>query len=339
MNIRASRSSTTGLTNTASVGLRSQHIADLLEQRPKLGWLEIITDNFLHNCGIDRELLLSVRAEYDLSMHGVGLNLGGPEALNTDYLKRLKTLITDFEPCAVSEHAAFSATRERNFHDLLPLPYSYQALERLSERIDQTQSFLNRKILIENAVSYIELPQWQLSPSEFFNQLAERTGCGLLIDLNNLYVNQYNFPTQFCSHSFLEKINPNHVGELHLAGFSQSEPNGLLIDSHSAPVAESVWQLYDLALNKLGSKPTLIEWDNQLPSFEALLYQAELAQWQMTLVSENTDDIQSHTPKHPPKHSDKYRDNHTTTIRSNLNAKNSAQNDTSGAHQALGAAS
>ena len=280
---QAARQATRGSANTAlsgaGIGLRQPHMAGILQQRPALPWFEIISDNFISRGqrqlgGLDRSLLFAVREHYPISMHGVGMSLGSVDPLDWDYLRALKTLSTELGCRWISEHAAFVSLGQQHYHDLLPLPYTEEALDHLSERIVQVQEFFGHPLLIENATNYICCDYDSMSDGEFLCELVKRSGCQLLVDVNNLYVNQHNHGSSALE--FIDTVPASSVREIHLAGFSEAD--GLLVDSHSAAIAEPVWQLYQYALARFGPTPTLIEWDNNIPDFATLQQQAMRAE-------------------------------------------------------------
>jgi hypothetical protein len=210
-----------------------------------------------------------------LSLHGVGLSLGGSDPLDPQHLQHLKTAIARFAPALVSEHLCWTAAGGQHFHDLLPLPYTEEALRHVSARIVEAQERLGRRLLIENVSSYLEFEHSSIPEWEFLREVAARSGCGILLDVNNIYVSAVNHG--FDARRYLEAIPAEAVGEIHLAGHVAKDVEGtpLLIDSHSQPVTAAVWDLYAHALERLGPKPTLIEWDSELPAFAVL--QAEAA--------------------------------------------------------------
>jgi uncharacterized protein (UPF0276 family) len=222
-------------------------------------------------------LLAQIRVNYPLSLHGVGLSLGSTDPLNLRHLNKLKELIQRFEPALVSEHVSWGSVDGRYHNDLLPLPYTEEALAHIVERVSRVQDYLGRQILLENVSSYLEytvstIPEW-----EFVAELTQRTGCGLLLDINNIYVNARNHG--FAADTFLYAIPRNLVQEIHLAGFTINAFNDgeILIDTHSRPVCDEVWALYRKAIRYFGAIPTLIEWDADLPSLRVLLDEARQA--------------------------------------------------------------
>lgn len=255
------------------VGLRTPHIHTILEQQPAIPWFELLTENWLDASGIDGYLLDTIVQHYPVALHGVAMNLGGVQPLNQDYLQQLKQLARRCQTQWVSDHLCFSAADGIQLHDLLPLPRTEETLKHLVRRIDQVQTFLQLRISIENISAYVSHEQNQYTEAEFMNQIAARTGCGILLDVNNLYVNQHNL--QESAEQYIAALQPQFVTQYHLGGYT--DKGSYLLDAHNQPVSEPVWQLFGLAVEKIGSKPSLIEWDNDLPEFSTLFEQKQLA--------------------------------------------------------------
>jgi uncharacterized protein (UPF0276 family) len=259
---------------TAGIGLRSPHVAQVRLDRPVIGWLEVHSENYFVDGGPALAALEAIRADYPVSLHGVGLGLGSADALDAEHLAKLKRLAARIEPALISEHLCWGRVDGRHLNDLLPLPFTDEALTLCCERISTAQAALGRPLLIENISAYMRfdsdvMPEW-----EFVATLAKRTGCLLLVDVNNIYVNAVNHG--FDPRDYLAAMPSEAVAEVHLAGF---EDNGAcLIDTHGAPVAPEVWSLYRLAIERFGPKPTLIEWDTDIPALEVLLEEAATAQ-------------------------------------------------------------
>lgn len=256
------------------IGLRAQHYNALLESMPDIGWLEIHGENYFCDGGWPLRVLDRLRVHYPLSVHCVGLSLGSADGLNAGHLRKLKTLVDRFEPDLVSDHLSWGAVDGVHFNDLLPLPYTDEALDVVCRNIDAAQCQLGRAILLENVSSYLTyrhstIPEW-----EFIGEISRRTGCGILLDINNIYVNAVNHGVD--ARDFLHGIPVAAVRELHLAGFEDG--GDCLIDTHSRPVADPVWELYAEALGRFGSLPTLIEWDSDLPPLATLLVEARKAE-------------------------------------------------------------
>lgn len=249
----------------AGLGLRIPHIAHVLTQRPDIPWFEVHICNFLQG-GLNRHLLQRVADFYPLSFHGVSANLGGVEPLDEQYMKQLRALVDELQPGMISEHLCFTAMAETNYHDLLPIPFTESGLAHFVERVDQFQSRLNRSVLIENVSRYTQYTHADMSEAEFLAELCARTGCGILLDLNNAYVNQRNLGEDI--QLFLQQIPLNHIGEIHLAGYS--EIDGVLVDTHSQKVHKPVWEVFEQFYQQSMDIPCLIEWDSDLPDFDIL---------------------------------------------------------------------
>lgn len=258
----------------AGLGLRAPHLKQVREQQPDVAWFEVHSENYFVSGGPALAALEEIRERYPLSLHGVGMSLGGADDLDPDHLHRLKTLADRIEPAMVSEHLCWSAIGGRWLNDLLPLPYTKEALHRVCAHVQQVQETLGRRILVENVSSYLrflpeDMPEWA-----FVAEVAKRTGCGLLLDVNNIHVSACNHG--FDGEEFLAGIPLGSVEEIHLAGYEETD--GLLVDTHSRPVYPAVWELYDRALQRFGPVPTLIEWDQDIPTFEVLQREAAKAQ-------------------------------------------------------------
>jgi len=262
------------LPNSAGIGLRAPHVTQVLAARPPVAWFEVHSENYFADGGQALAALDRIRADYPLSLHGVGLSLGSTDPLDIGHLSKLKRLADRVLPARVSEHLCWSSVNDRHFNDLLPLPYTSEALDHVCTRVSQVQDFLGREILVENVSSYLTFPESTIPEYEFVVAVAARTGCGLLVDVNNIYVNARNHGID--ADAYLAAIPPATVAEIHLAGFDASGP--CLIDTHGAPVAPDVWALYERALRRFGRVPTLIEWDTDIPDFAVLQSEAATAQ-------------------------------------------------------------
>ena len=238
------------------------------------GWLEAHTENYMDSAA-DLEALLAARRFYPISLHGVALSLGGDAPLNPRHLKATKHLVDEVRPGLVSEHLTWVAADGIYLNDLIPLPRNSQALRHICGRIRQMQDYLGRQILVENPVRYIEYLASDIPEPEFLNHMAEKAECGLLLDINNVYINSKN--NNFSAEEYIRQIEPKKVREMHLAGFWR-DPAGLIIDSHDCPVQPEVWRLYQHALGHIGKTPTLVEWDGNIPAFAELVAQAALAE-------------------------------------------------------------
>jgi uncharacterized protein (UPF0276 family) len=261
----------------AGIGLRAQHHDALLRERPQVGWLEAHSENYFADGGAQIEYLLKLRELYPLSLHGVGLSPGSTDPLDAEHLRRLKRLVELSEPGFVSEHLCWGSVNGTYLNDLLPLPYTVEALQHMVRRVGQIQDYLGRQVLIENVSSYLEFADAELQECEFLAALALESGCGLLLDVNNVYVSSRNHG--FDARAFLARLRSANVREIHLAGHSVNryEDIEILIDTHSAPVCDDVWDLYAEAIAHLGNLPTLIEWDTDIPALEVLVAEASRA--------------------------------------------------------------
>ena len=261
----------------AGVGLKSEHYRTILETRPDLGWFEVHPENYMLEGGPPLRYLEAIRADYPLSLHGVGMSLGSCEPPPRDHLDRLRALVDRFEPFAVSEHLSWSRIGERFLADLLPLPMTREALDAMAGNVARAQDHLRRRILIENPSTYLRFGREEIPEPEFLAELARRTGCGLLLDVNNLFVCASNHA--FDPGAWLDAFALEAVEEIHLAGHAVDDADGhaIRVDDHGSPVAGEVWDLYREAVARRGPVPTLIERDANLPPFEALLAEAHLA--------------------------------------------------------------
>src|SRR5208337_2116053 len=263
----------------AGVGFKAEHFEAILESRPTLAFFEIHAENYMGAGGPPHRRLEAIRADYRLSLHGVGLSIGSPAPLDLNHLARLVKVAGRYQPELVSEHLAWSTHEGAFFNDLLPLPYTEETLERVAEHIDAVQSALRRTILLENPSTYVAFAETTIGETEFLAEIVRRTGCGLLLDVNNVFVSAANHG--FDPFSYLADFPVAAVGEIHLAGYADDTDEAglpLLIDAHNSPVREAVWPLYAEAIRKLGPKPTLVEWDNDLPQWPALLAEARRAE-------------------------------------------------------------
>jgi len=255
-----------GLPVAAGVGLRAPHVREVLATRPAVAWFEVHSENYFADGGTALAALDRIRADYPVSLHGVGLSLGSTDPLDRDHIAKLKRLAARVEPGLVSEHLCWSGAGGRHFNDLLPLPYTDEALDHVCARVARVQDLLGREIAIENVSAYVafagaSIPEW-----EFVAAVVRRTGCRLLLDVNNVYVNAVNFG--FDADVYIAAMPPAAVAELHLAGFDAR--GACLVDTHGAPVAPPVWDLYARTLARLGPRPTLVEWDTDIPTFDVL---------------------------------------------------------------------
>ena len=255
------------------IGLRTPHYAELLVRERCAGWLEAHTENYLGDGGYDLHVLTRLRERYPISLHSVGLALGSVAGYSLEHLHRLAQLVRRIEPALVSEHLCWGAVDGRVFNDLLPLPMTHAALDLMCARVGQMQDVLRRRVLIENVSSYLRFAGDDYGETGFLNELAARSGCGILLDVNNLYVNQCNHGDSAAAQ--IDAVDPRCVGEIHLAGHLVTDL--AVIDHHGARVADAVWSLYEQALRRCGQVPTLIEWDTDVPALDVLLDEAAKA--------------------------------------------------------------
>ena len=262
---------------TPGLGFKPEHFPDIRQLRPALGFFEVHAENYMGAGGPPHRMLGVLRQDYALSLHGVGLSIGGPGRLDGAHLARLKALVERYEPESFSEHLAWSSHGADYLNDLLPLPYTPETLRLVCDHVDEVQSVLGRRMLLENPSTYVLFEQSTLTETEFLAEVVRRTGCGLLLDVNNVFVSATNHRVD--PMDYLADYPVASVGEIHLGGHAEEElPSGpLLIDDHARQVADPVWDLYAAALALTGPQPTLIEWDNDVPEFPVLLAEAERA--------------------------------------------------------------
>ncbi|TDN63059.1 DUF692 domain-containing protein [Paraburkholderia sp. BL10I2N1] len=263
------------------IGLRHAHYDDFLRSVPPVDWIEVHSENYFGDGGLDLHVLDTVRRDLPVSLHGVGLGLGSSRPLDALHLSKLRRLVERIEPAAVSEHLCWGAVPSRYFNDLLPMPLTHDALALLCGRVAQVQDALRRPILVENVSTYLRFRDDQYSESAFLIELARRSGCGVLLDVNNLYVN----PCNHGEHALaaIDAMPREFVGEIHLAGHRVTEH--VVIDDHGSRVAPEVWVLYERALRRFGAIPTLIEWDTAVPALPVLLDEARLARETLARVA------------------------------------------------------
>ncbi len=261
----------------AGIGLRAGHYEAVLEARPAPGWVEVHSENFFGAGGRPLAVLERVRARCPISLHGVGLSLGSTDPLDRGHLDTLAALCRRFEPGLVSEHLSWGSAGDVHLNGLLPLPYTEEALAHVSARIEQVQQTLGRQLLVENISRYLDWRHSTIAEGEFIAELVRRSGCAVLLDVNNLYVNACNHGQDPAA--FFEALPAAAVAEIHLAGHTVKTVAGqpLLLDTHDRPVCPEVWALYREALVRFGPRPTLIEWDSALPPLAVLLHEAALA--------------------------------------------------------------
>jgi uncharacterized protein (UPF0276 family) len=258
------------------IGLKAQHMAEILEERPALGFLEIHAENYMGNGGAPHRWLSSIAEHYPLSVHGVGLSLGGDEPLDTDHLEKLVRVVERYQPRLVSEHLAWSVMDGHYLNDLLPIPYDEESLAVVAEHVDQVQNRLGRMILVENPAVYVAFDSTLAEP-QFLSELVAGTGCGLLLDVNNIYVSHRNVGLEI--EDYLDALPRHAVGEIHLAGHHVRRIGNaeIRIDDHGSAVCAEVWDLYRRAVARFGAVPTLIERDSDIPALSVLVAEAETA--------------------------------------------------------------
>lgn len=261
---------------TAGIGLRAPHYREVLEKLPKLGWVEVHNENFFGG-GAPLHTLLRVREHYPVSLHGVGMGLASAAPLDQAHLSALQRLCKQVQPAAVSEHLCWNTAAGMVMNDLLPFPYTREFLAHVASRVDQVQDKLGSQLLVENLSSYLSFAHSEMNEGEFLAELTRRTGCGILFDVENLHVNARNLGVD--AEAFIRAIPPAAVKEYHLAGYSIMD--GCLVDTHNQPVYPEVWELYEFALQQIGPRPTLIEWDSDIPPLRVLLGEAAKAQQRM----------------------------------------------------------
>jgi len=261
------------LTPWIGVGLRSPHVKEILDTNPKVDFFELLTDNHLSEGGYARNQAHVIREHYPVTLHSVGMSLGGTDPIDFSYLAKIKKLANELEPMCISDHLCWTSFEKQHAHDLLPLPYTEEAINHVSERITQIQDFLETTLVIENVSSYLTYKCSELSEWEFLIAVAEQSCCKILLDLNNIYVSQFN--NQCDSIEYIRNIPLNLVAEIHLAGFE--DRGTYLLDAHNNKVSAPVWELYQKVIRNNHTIPTLIEWDNDLPPLSTLLQEAEIA--------------------------------------------------------------
>jgi uncharacterized protein len=254
-------------------GLRTSHYSDIINQCPKLDWFEALSENYMDSGGKPLRTLEKVRTNYPIALHGTSLSIGSTDPLNKEYLTRLKRLIHHVDPFIVSDHLCWSGTNGERLHDLLPLPFTEEAVAHVVQRARQVQDFLGRRILLENVSSYVTYKHSAMPEWEFISEIAKRSGCGILFDANNIFVNSVNH--KFDPYEYVRNIPGDLVGQIHLAG--HTDMGDFLFDTHSAPIIDEVWDLYREALKLWGPVSTLVEWDEDIPPFKVLLSEVEKA--------------------------------------------------------------
>jgi uncharacterized protein (UPF0276 family) len=255
------------------VGLRRDHYLHILQNNPAVDWFEILSENFMVAGGRPLEVLDHVRAHYPIVMHGVSLSIGSTDPLRRDYLSELKALARRVEPAWISDHLCWTGVGGRNLHDLLPLPYTPEVVRHVAARIREVQDFLERPFVIENVSSYMAFQDSTMTEWEFLAEIAERADCGILLDINNIFVSAFNH--RFDARVYIDAIPSDRVVQFHLAG--HSDQGTYLLDTHDHPVRDEVWDLYARAVRRFGAVSALVEWDDNIPEFEVLLETANKA--------------------------------------------------------------
>ena len=252
------------------LGLRSQHFNHIIEQRPDVAWFEVISENFMDSYGRPRHILRQVAEQYPVVMHGVSLSIGSTDPLDFDYLKKLKALAQEVQPAWISDHLCWTGVLTINSHDLLPVPLNEESLQHVCKRIQVVQDYLERPLVLENPSTYLAFEHSTMPEWEFMKHMAEETSCGLLLDVNNVYVSAFN--NDFDPVEYIQNIPPENVVQMHLAGHQHC--GDYIIDTHDRKVTDQVWELFRLAWQRTGGVSTLLEWDGDIPSFD--VYHAEM---------------------------------------------------------------
>jgi uncharacterized protein (UPF0276 family) len=268
------------------IGLKAQHYDEILEGKPALDWFEVHPENYMGAGGLPHKYLTEINQYYPLSMHGVGLSLGCVDGVSNEHLSALKTVVERYQPAQVSEHLSWSHWHNTFLNDLLPLPYNQESLQCVIANIHHVQETLQRKILIENPSAYLGFHHSDMSETDFLSELVKQTDCGLLLDINNVYVSANN--QHYSAETYIQQYPLHAVGEIHLAGHAEEviDNETVLIDDHGSPVIDDVWQLFSHTLEQLTHDvPVLIEWDTDIPALETLLAEANKAKVAMTAIN------------------------------------------------------
>lgn len=262
------------LINGVGLGLRSQHQKEIIETKPNVPWFEILIDNYFSEGGMHFHNLEKIREDYPIVFHSVGMSLVGTDPLDVEWFKRLKVLIDRYEPTWVSDHMCWTSKGEHHLHDLLPFPMNEESLEHVVFRIEKVQEILDEPILVENVSTYMAFETSTIPEWEFLSEVSRRSGCNLLLDVNNIYVNAHNHNFEY--EKFIDYLPKDKVKQIHLAGYEDTGKHYL--DSHSKAVWEPVWEVYQYAIKRFGLIPSMVEWDNDIPEFSLLLLEAEKAE-------------------------------------------------------------
>ncbi|HTO63485.1 MAG TPA: DUF692 domain-containing protein [Bradyrhizobium sp.] len=263
----------------AGTSFKHEHLPAILAEGKQRGFFEVHAENYMGAGGPPHRALEALRRDHPVSLHGVCMSIGGPQPLDPEHLARFRRLVDRYQPALVSEHLAWSTHETTYFNDLLPLPYTQATLARVCDHVDQMQDAIRRPILLENPSTYVSFRESTMSEADFIRRVAQRTGCGLLLDINNVFVSATNHG--FSAAQYFTDFPISHVGEIHLAGHAwqtDDEDEPLLIDSHDGPVADPVWALFETTIRRCGAIPTLIEWDSKLPDWPILKAEAAAAQ-------------------------------------------------------------
>jgi len=255
------------------VGLRRDHYVHIIENHPRIDWFEILSENFMVAGGRPLEVLEAVCARYPVVMHGVSMSIGSTDPMRRDYLRELKALAQRCEPAWISDHLCWTGVGGRNLHDLLPLPYTNEVVAHVAARIREVQDFLERPLLIENVSSYMAFRDSTMTEWQFLAEIAERADCGILLDINNIFVSAFNH--RFDARTYIDAIPRERVIQFHLAG--HSDHGAYLLDTHDHPVRDEVWDLYAHAVRRFGATSALVEWDDNIPEFDVLMATANKA--------------------------------------------------------------
>ena len=253
------------------LGLRKEHYETVLSERPNVDWFEIVSENYMVEGGKPLDYLTRIREHYPMVMHGVSMSIGSTEPLNLDYLKQLKELIKRVEPEWISDHLCWTGVNGLNLHDLMPLPYTEEAIKHVADRVSQVQDYLGQQILLENVSSYVSYSDSVMTEWEFFREVTERADCNMLLDINNIYVSAYNH--NFDPYTYLNAMPNERIYQFHLAGHTQED--NLIIDTHDHPIADPVFDLYAAAVERFGRVSTMIERDDNIPPLQELLNELE----------------------------------------------------------------
>ncbi len=265
------------------VGLRSRHVRHILDERPAVDFFEIISENYMATGGRPLQMLDEIAELYPIVMHGVSMSIGSTDPLDLGYLKELRLLADRVGAAWVSDHVCWTGVGGINSHDLLPLPYTEEALAHVSRRVREASDRLGRPLVLENPSSYLTFTTSSMSEHEFLVRLCEEADCGLLLDVNNVYVSARNHG--FDAEAYIDAIPAERIVQVHLAGYTDKGTH--LLDTHAAPVSEPVWRLYERLCRRIGSVPTLLEWDADIPSFDVLLAEIEKARWHQAVGRQN----------------------------------------------------